>query len=157
MRIVQFQTSDGRRLGVVEGAVETAAEGELVRDVTSVEPGIVRVIDAFERASESGQSLAEFLEPLAAKARTKHPYSALLANRDPAAGPVLYPPVDPADPHAVEAIARREEIDFTVIGPELPLSRGVADGFAATTYGPTRGPPPPGAPTGVMPAEPVSA
>jgi phosphoribosylamine--glycine ligase len=40
-------------------------------------------------------------------------------------------PVDPADPHAVEAIARREEIDLTVVGPELPLSRGVADVFAA--------------------------
>jgi phosphoribosylamine--glycine ligase len=40
-------------------------------------------------------------------------------------------PVDPADPHAVEAIARREEVDFTIIGPELPLSRGVADVFAA--------------------------
>ena len=40
-------------------------------------------------------------------------------------------PVDAADPHAVEAIARREEIDFTVVGPELPLSRGIADVFAA--------------------------
>jgi len=40
-------------------------------------------------------------------------------------------PVDPADPHAVAEIARREEIDFTIIGPELPLSRGVADVFAA--------------------------
>jgi phosphoribosylamine--glycine ligase len=40
-------------------------------------------------------------------------------------------PVDPADPHAVAEIARREEIDFTIVGPELPLSRGVADVFAA--------------------------
>jgi phosphoribosylamine---glycine ligase len=40
-------------------------------------------------------------------------------------------PVDAADPHAIAAIARREEIDFTIIGPELPLSRGVADVFAA--------------------------
>ena len=50
-------------------------------------------------------------------------------------------PVDPADPHAVAAIARREEIDFTIVGPELPLSRGVADVFAAEgdlLFGPTQ-------------------
>jgi phosphoribosylamine---glycine ligase len=39
-------------------------------------------------------------------------------------------PVDPADPHEVAAIAVREDIDFTIVGPELPLSRGVADVFA---------------------------
>ncbi len=39
-------------------------------------------------------------------------------------------PVDPADPHEVAAIALREDIDFTIVGPELPLSRGVADVFA---------------------------
>jgi phosphoribosylamine--glycine ligase len=50
-------------------------------------------------------------------------------------------PVDPADPHAVEAIARREEVDFTIVGPELLLSRGVADVFAAeglVLLGPTQ-------------------
>ena len=50
-------------------------------------------------------------------------------------------PVDPADPHAVEAIVRRENIDFTIVGPELPLSRGVADLFAAEgllLFGPTQ-------------------
>lgn len=50
-------------------------------------------------------------------------------------------PVDPADAHAVAAIARREEIDFTIVGPELPLSRGVADVFAAEgdlLFGPTQ-------------------
>jgi phosphoribosylamine--glycine ligase len=50
-------------------------------------------------------------------------------------------PVDPADPHAVAEIARREEIDFTIVGPELPLSRGVADVFAADgnlLFGPTQ-------------------
>jgi phosphoribosylamine--glycine ligase len=49
--------------------------------------------------------------------------------------------VDPADAHALESIARREEIDFTVVGPELPLSRGVADVFAAEGHvllGPTQ-------------------
>jgi phosphoribosylamine--glycine ligase len=50
-------------------------------------------------------------------------------------------PVDPADAHAVAAIARKEEIDFTIVGPELPLSRGVADVFAAEgdlLFGPTQ-------------------
>jgi phosphoribosylamine---glycine ligase len=50
-------------------------------------------------------------------------------------------PVDSADAHAVAAIARREEIDFTIVGPELPLSRGVADLFAAEgdlLFGPTQ-------------------
>ncbi len=50
-------------------------------------------------------------------------------------------PVDPSDAHAVAAIARREEIDFTIIGPELPLSRGVADVFAEEgnlLFGPTQ-------------------
>src|SRR5690349_16550046 len=40
-------------------------------------------------------------------------------------------PVDTSDPHALLSIARREEIDLTVVGPELPLSRGVADLFDA--------------------------
>jgi phosphoribosylamine--glycine ligase len=50
-------------------------------------------------------------------------------------------PVDAADAHAVAAIARREEIDFTIIGPELPLSRGIADVFASDgnlLFGPTQ-------------------
>jgi phosphoribosylamine--glycine ligase len=38
--------------------------------------------------------------------------------------------VDASDPHALAALAQRESIDFTIIGPELPLSRGVADVFA---------------------------
>ncbi len=50
-------------------------------------------------------------------------------------------PVDPADPHALVAIAQREEIDLTIIGTELPLSRGVADVFAEEgllLFGPTQ-------------------
>ena len=50
-------------------------------------------------------------------------------------------PVDPADAHAVAEVARREEIDFTIVGPELPLSRGVADVFMAEgdlLFGPTQ-------------------
>src|SRR6476469_2782632 len=39
-------------------------------------------------------------------------------------------PVNPADPEAILAIADRESVDLTVIGPEAPLERGVADLFA---------------------------
>jgi phosphoribosylamine--glycine ligase len=40
-------------------------------------------------------------------------------------------PVDVTDPAAMLAVARREQIDLTVIGPEVPLSHGVVDAFAA--------------------------
>jgi phosphoribosylamine--glycine ligase len=40
-------------------------------------------------------------------------------------------PVDLSDPDALVELARREHIDLTVVGPELPLSVGVADRFAA--------------------------
>ena len=39
------------------------------------------------------------------------------------------------------ALARAEQVDLTIVGPELPLSRGVADAFAAEglpLFGPTR-------------------
>jgi phosphoribosylamine--glycine ligase len=36
-------------------------------------------------------------------------------------------PVDAGDPDALAALAGREQIDLTVVGPELPLSRGAAD------------------------------
>ena len=39
--------------------------------------------------------------------------------------------IDPSNPDALLALADREQIDFTVVGPELPLSFGVADRFAA--------------------------
>jgi phosphoribosylamine---glycine ligase len=48
--------------------------------------------------------------------------------------------VDLADLDAVADLADREHIDFTVVGPELPLSLGVADRFAADgrlLFGPT--------------------
>ena len=41
-------------------------------------------------------------------------------------------PVEVRDPDAVLALATREHIDLTVVGPELPLSLGVADRFAAS-------------------------
>jgi len=50
--------------------------------------------------------------------------------------------VDPGDPDRVLALADRESVDLTVIGPEMPLSRGVVDVFEAAgrpVVGPTRG------------------
>jgi len=49
--------------------------------------------------------------------------------------------VDAGDPAALLALAEREQIDLTIIGPELPLSRGVADAFASAgrpLVGPTK-------------------
>ncbi len=36
-------------------------------------------------------------------------------------------PLEAEDPAAVTALARQERVDLVVVGPELPLSRGVAD------------------------------
>ncbi|MGZ8869109.1 MAG: phosphoribosylamine--glycine ligase, partial [Thermoanaerobaculia bacterium] len=49
--------------------------------------------------------------------------------------------IDPADPDALLALTQRESIDLTVIGPELPLDRGVVDRFRAEgrrIFGPPR-------------------
>jgi phosphoribosylamine--glycine ligase len=48
--------------------------------------------------------------------------------------------VDMASPTALRELAERERADLTIIGPELPLSHGVADKFAAAglrLFGPT--------------------
>jgi len=48
---------------------------------------------------------------------------------------------DPGDPNALLRIAEREKIDVTVVGPELPLSRGVVDVFTRAQrpiFGPSR-------------------
>ena len=50
-------------------------------------------------------------------------------------------PIDPSDPDALLALTLRESIDLTVIGPELPLDRGVVDRFRAEgrrIFGPLR-------------------
>jgi len=50
-------------------------------------------------------------------------------------------PVDISDPDALRSLAQNERVDLTVIGPELPLSLGVADTFGASgmpVFGPTR-------------------
>jgi phosphoribosylamine---glycine ligase len=49
-------------------------------------------------------------------------------------------PVHAADVDALAALAAHERVDLTIVGPELPLSRGVADRFAAEdrlVFGPT--------------------
>lgn len=49
--------------------------------------------------------------------------------------------ISAGDPEALAAFAERESIDLTVVGPELPLDRGVADLFAARglrLFGPSR-------------------
>ena len=49
-------------------------------------------------------------------------------------------PIDLTDVAAVAALARSERIDLTVVGPELPLSLGLADRVAAEgglLFGPT--------------------
>jgi phosphoribosylamine--glycine ligase len=50
-------------------------------------------------------------------------------------------PIDAGDPDALLAFAERASIDLTVIGPELPLDRGVVDRFRAAgrrVFGPPR-------------------
>ena len=49
-------------------------------------------------------------------------------------------PIDLTELDAVEALAQREQIDFTIVGPELPLSLGLADRFidaGRLLFGPT--------------------
>ncbi|MCY4660402.1 MAG: phosphoribosylamine--glycine ligase [Acidobacteria bacterium] len=48
---------------------------------------------------------------------------------------------DAGDPQALLALAEAEGVDFTIIGPELPLAHGVGDVFAAAgreLFGPSR-------------------
>lgn len=50
-------------------------------------------------------------------------------------------PAAAADVDALAALARRESVDLTVVGPELPLDRGIADRFASEglrLFGPSR-------------------
>jgi phosphoribosylamine---glycine ligase len=50
-------------------------------------------------------------------------------------------PIEPTDLEALSAAARARAIDLTVVGPELPLDRGIADRFASEglrLFGPSR-------------------
>jgi phosphoribosylamine--glycine ligase len=50
-------------------------------------------------------------------------------------------PVDAADPEALLALVEQRRIDLTVVGPEVPLGRGIADLFSArgrAIFGPRR-------------------
>jgi phosphoribosylamine---glycine ligase len=50
-------------------------------------------------------------------------------------------PVDPGDPQGLLDLAEREGVGLTVVGPEVPLTRGIVDLFAARgrlAFGPTR-------------------
>ena len=50
-------------------------------------------------------------------------------------------PIDVGDPDAILRLAMRESVDFTIVGPEMPLASGVADVFAAAgrpLFGPVR-------------------
>ncbi len=50
-------------------------------------------------------------------------------------------PADLGNPDALLSIAEREQIDFTIVGPELPLSVGVVDRFVAAgrrIFGPSQ-------------------
>ena len=50
-------------------------------------------------------------------------------------------PADVSSPQALLAIAESQAVDLTVVGPELPLSRGVVDAFTAAgqaIVGPTK-------------------
>ena len=56
------------------------------------------------------------------------------------AGLVATVPADLSDVDALAELAAREKVDLTIVGPELPLSLGVADRFAAAglrVFGPT--------------------
>lgn len=72
-----------------------------VIDVTAVEPTVRRVVDAFPLARQAGMPLAVFLTQLAGRSSTRWSYAELLAHRTLAAGPILRPPVDHADPYRV--------------------------------------------------------
>src|SRR5262249_7103069 len=50
-------------------------------------------------------------------------------------------PVNLSSPDELALLAQTERIDFTIVGPEVPLSAGVADRFASEgqpLFGPTR-------------------
>jgi phosphoribosylamine---glycine ligase len=50
-------------------------------------------------------------------------------------------PVDPGDPQGLLDLVEREQVDLTIVGPEVPLTRGIANLFASRgrlVFGPTK-------------------
>lgn len=67
--------------------------------------------------------------------------SVICAPGNAGTGPDANRPLDVSDPAAILALAERESVDLTVVGPELPLVLGVRDLFAAggrLLFGPSR-------------------
>jgi phosphoribosylamine--glycine ligase len=57
------------------------------------------------------------------------------------AGVEVVPGVDPLEPGSIVEVARRRDVDLVIVGPEAPLSVGLADALAAAglrVFGPTR-------------------
>jgi phosphoribosylamine---glycine ligase len=69
------------------------------------------------------------------------PAEVICAPGNPGIAPIARTvPVDVASTASLRALAERERVDLAIIGPELPLSIGVADEFAAAgirVFGPT--------------------
>jgi hypothetical protein len=93
VRVIQFETVFGRRVGVVEGWS--------VRDVTSTEPRVTRVVDACAIACADNSPLAERLLDWASRSPHKYAYASLLDTTDLADGPVLRAPFDHLEPSRV--------------------------------------------------------
>ncbi|MGE3314297.1 MAG: sugar transporter, partial [Planctomycetaceae bacterium] len=96
MRVIQFEIpGSGRRVGVVDG--------DTVRDLTSVRPGLTRLYQAFYAAQYGDQPLETLLTKLAdAKGIKTHSYPALLEGAPGSGRPFLHPPLDHEDPRHVQ-------------------------------------------------------
>ncbi len=95
MRIVQFEIpQQGRRVGVIDGNV--------VRDVTALQPELERTYDIFFAARRDGHRLNSFLDVLRQNADSPTLlYTELLAAEPHGERPFLCPPLDHEDPHRV--------------------------------------------------------
>lgn len=93
MRVIQFEIPNrGRRVGSVEG--------DVVRDLTSMEAGWQRVTDVFHAAEASGKSFEQLLRSVAQRNEIENlDYNALLEASPSGDSPFLHPPVDAVDPH----------------------------------------------------------
>ena len=68
-------------------------------------------------------------------------HTPLVAPGNGGLAPAQVAPVDALDVAGLLALAERERVDLTIVGPEAPLAAGVADAFGAANlavFGPTR-------------------